>query len=351
MSCVRFGVTAVLAALLAPALLPACQSSSSSGGGEKDTGGDSDTDTDTDVDSDTDSDTDSDGDTDDTQDCSDCEGVGATLDAMLCALDICGADLISANDYDSPTGAETEGTYAAMAHFGDTTNDLAPHENGSYALMATGTATGTAHSEAMGGGEGVDPFSKDDIPIYDVMEWTIELTAPGWAGGFAFDFVFLSEEYDDWIGLIPNDKFYAVIEAQSTFSGAPKVINFAECRDPDEYFDHICQEGELGCEPGEPYCYIAINSALSECCYYEGCPDGTATTDISGTGYTCAGNELEDADDNGSSTGWLTTSWPVDGGETFTLTFHLHDTGDQIYDSEVILDNFRFLEGEVDPST
>ena len=42
-------------------------------------------------------------------------------------------------------------------------------------------------------------------------------------------------------------------------------------------------------------------------------------------------------------TGWLQTSWPIDGGETFAITFHLHDTADGIYDSEVILDQFQFM--------
>ena len=44
------------------------------------------------------------------------------------------------------------------------------------------------------------------------------------------------------------------------------------------------------------------------------------------------------------------TEWPIEPGETFTLTFHLHDTGDGVYDSEVILDGFEFL-GSVTPGT
>ena len=37
--------------------------------------------------------------------------------------------------------------------------------------------------------------------------------------------------------------------------------------------------------------------------------------------------------------------------ETFSLTFHVHDTSDSIYDSEVILDNFRWEFGEIDSGT
>jgi len=48
--------------------------------------------------------------------------------------------------------------------------------------------------------------------------------------------------------------------------------------------------------------------------------------------------------DHDGSTGWLRTSWPIEAGETFTLTFSIHDEGDGIFDSVVILDNFRFYE-------
>lgn len=98
-------------------------------------------------------------------------------------------------------------------------------------------------------------------------------------------------------------------------------------------------------------CYIAINTALSECCWYDGCPDGTWTTDISGTGYSCAALAFLDGDSTGSSTGWLTTSWPIQPEEVFSLTFHVHDTGDGAFDSEVILDNFRWHSDPTTPGT
>jgi hypothetical protein len=28
-----------------------------------------------------------------------------------------------------------------------------------------------------------------------------------------------------------------------------------------------------GCEEGEPYRFIAINTSMSECCWYAGCPE------------------------------------------------------------------------------
>ena len=101
-------------------------------------------------------------------------------------------------------------------------------------------------------------------------------------------------------------------------------------------------DGE-GCPLASGYCcYIAINSALSECCWLDGCPGGFWTTDISGTGFGCAPDQISDTGAYGSSTGWLTTSWSIEPGESFDLTFHIHDTSDQIMDSEVLLDNFQW---------
>ncbi|MBW2278002.1 MAG: hypothetical protein JRF63_10945 [Deltaproteobacteria bacterium] len=110
----------------------------------------------------------------------------------------------------------------------------------------------------------------------------------------------------------------------------------------------------VGCEPGERYCYIAINSAWSDCCWYNGCPDGVSAdvgTDILGTGFECALSQGEDGAHKGSSTGWLQTTWPINPGEVFNITFHVHDTGDGILDSEVILDSFQFMYDSTVPET
>jgi hypothetical protein len=187
-----------------------------------------------------------------------------------------------------------------------------------------------------------DSFSDDSM--HDVMEWRLDLLAPDWAAGFRVHYVFFSEEYDEWIGTAYNDKFYMILESGQTNDGAPTVINFTECRDPDDYWDFECQSWNTFCEEGDKLCFIAINAGESECCWYDGCPDGTAETDIGGTGFECAESQAADNAEHGSSTGWQITEWPVEGGEEFAITFHLHDTADGIQDSEVILDSFEFVE-------
>ncbi len=276
-------------------------------------------------------------------DCGGCQA-GATLDDLACGIDVCDPSVLLEQNYSSPTQAPTEGTYAAATHFGSADNDLSPKEGGTYALMATGPAQGTAHSTWLSQQAGTDPYSPEAYQIYDAVEYRLKLRAPEGANGFAISYVFFSEEYDDYVGSSFNDKFYVVIEAGSTNAGEPTVVNYTRCRNPETYFDFICSPGMQYCEPGERYCYVAINTALSECCWLDGCPNGTAETNIAGTGFECAPNSSGDGDHAGSSTGWLTTHWPIEPNEEFELVFHLHDTSDGVFDSATILDSLQFFD-------
>lgn len=292
-------------------------------------------------------------------DCGSCPAVGSSLENMRCAVDLCDDAVFLGQQYASPTvEGDLGSTYAAVERFGDAGNDLAPRRGASYALMATGPACGTDHDveldasfEAQGF---VDAFSSDKQEIHDVMEWRVRLRVPKGAQGFRVDYVFFSQEFDEYVDSPYNDKFYIIIEAPSTSGGAPTVINFTDCRKPDAYADFVCDGAADFCEEGQRYCYIAINTALSECCWYRGCPSGTATTDISGTGFSCGteatDGKLTQGNLHGSSTGWLRTEWPVTAGEEITVTFHIHDTQDGKLDSEVIIDNFVFV-GNPNPGT
>ena len=283
-------------------------------------------------------------------DCSECDSSGSSLEALRCAVGLCDDDVFITQEYSSPTDSPTGSTYATSSRFGSAGNDLAPREGERYALMATGPATGRQHSIDVGGRSEADPFSRWEEPMYNAMEWRLTLRAPEGANGLRINHMFFSEEYDDFIGTAFNDKFYVVIEAGSTNGGTPTVINYTECRDPELYHDFVCSPGMQFCNPRQRYCYIAINTAASECCWFNGCPDGRGTTDISGTGFECADESYDDSDHAGSTTGWMITEWPIEPGETFDLVFHVHDTGDGIYDSEVIIDAIQFLEN-VTPGT
>ena len=136
------------------------------------------------------------------------------------------------------------------------------------------------------------------------------IKVPKNAKGFKFDFIFLSAEYPEWVHTSYNDTFYAV----QTSSMLTKTQNIS--------FDI----------KGQP---LTVNNGWFE-------HPSKATQSLSGTGY----------DKYGSSSGWLETTSPAKPGETMTLTFWIHDEGDHIYDSAVIIDNWRWIATAVSgPST
>lgn len=108
-----------------------------------------------------------------------------------------------------------------------------------------------------------------------------------------------------------NDTFYAILEAPSTNGNARTNIAFDSEGNPIEVDSNYFQQ------PFHPI------------------PN-------TGTGF-----------DGHGSTGWLRTSWPINGGDEFELTFSIHDEGDAIFDSLVVLDNFAWHDypavGTTDP--
>ena len=78
----------------------------------------------------------------------------------------------------------------------------------------------------------------------------------------------------------------------------------------------------------------------------------TSTAQLQGTGLdTPTPSECNDDSLEGGGTGWLTTTAPVTPGETLHLRFMIFDEGDHIYDSAVILDNFRWQATAVEEPT
>jgi len=148
--------------------------------------------------------------------------------------------------------------------------------------------------------------------VYDFTEWKLVLQVPANALSFSYDFNFMSAEYPEWVGTQFNDKFFAILDSKA-FQG------------------NISFDAKGNC--------ISINNGFFSVC--QGCSQGA--TQLAGTGY-----------DNGigGGTGWLTTTAPVTPGETITLRFIIFDEGDHIYDSAVLIDNFRWdIKGTISPCT
>ncbi|HTJ83407.1 MAG TPA: hypothetical protein VL400_16925, partial [Polyangiaceae bacterium] len=84
------------------------------------------------------------------------------------------------------------------------------------------------------------------------------------------------------------------------------------------------------------------------------------TTQLAGTGFDVVNPAPKFTNDpgycgssnlSGGATGWLTTSGNVVPGETVELRFVIWDTGDQWYDSTVLLDDFQWLFTASTPGT
>jgi Ca-activated chloride channel homolog len=147
--------------------------------------------------------------------------------------------------------------------------------------------------------------------VYDLHKISLRLKAPAGSESFSFDLNYFSAEYPDFVNQNFNDSFYAILQAQSTNQGIATNISFDPDQNPLEVDNNYFQRR------------------------FHPIPNN-------GTGF-----------DNNGSTGWLRTSWPIKGGEEFTLTFTIHDEGDAIYDSLVLLDNFKWHDypavGNTDP--
>ncbi len=143
---------------------------------------------------------------------------------------------------------------------------------------------------------------KNSGSVYDYTEWKMVLQVPATSQSFSFDFNFMSSEYPEWVGTQFNDKFLAILDSKK-FKGNVSFDKKGNC--------------------------ISINNAFFTVC--KGCQQGE--TELAGTGYEGG---------VGGGTGWLTTTSPVEPGETITLRFIVFDEGDHILDSAVLIDNFRW---------
>lgn len=180
----------------------------------------------------------------------------------------------------------------------------------------------------------------------DVIDLKLELKAPPNASGIKFDFNFYSGEWPAYICSPFNDGFLAYLSSKGFNGGTPDNISFDAKKNPvsvnNGFFDRCTPNAKIGCADG-------AQPGTSQC------PGGT--TELAGTGFGIDGAWCSSFGDNtsksvnGGATGWLSSQAPVQPGETFTLELFIWDTGDAVLDSSVLLDNFQWVEGEVQTST
>jgi hypothetical protein len=273
--------------------------------------GDSDGDTDSDTDSDTISDSDN------QQNC-DCPGLEPTGPAELAkALNACpGLGILGATTYSSSPFSE-EG-YGLLESMGSNDCLVAPHGCQMLALstgpvgqydpndcsgMEFGDGSEDVEDDPLPPFQGLSPTTSSVYESCDVVQLRLSLEAPAGAEGFAFDFLFASSEYPEWLNQGFNDAFYAILVHPDLNGGQPTNISFDDNDNEIEvdvnFFEnpeHPCNEAGSGWQP--------LDSG---------------------------------------STGWLRTSWPVAAGTEMQLIFSIHDEGDCLFDSIVFIDNFQWL--------
>jgi len=181
-----------------------------------------------------------------------------------------------------------------------------------------------------------DAHIHDEDPIHDYTELTIALRVPSNAHSIAFDFLFVSSEYPEYIDVDYNDKFLALLttaalgrhETNISFDAGKRAITvntslFTVCQSADD----VCHDLM---HPVPNICPQPVNELA-----------GTGMEDDDGYGQPIGGG-----------TGWLSTQAPVSPGETARLRLIVFDEGDDRFDSSVIIDNLRFQAASLDaPST
>lgn len=179
-------------------------------------------------------------------------------------------------------------------------------------------------------GQGKD---ESTVSVHDYTELRMGITAPINAGSFSFDFAFFSEEFPVYVCQGFNDTFLAIQTSKQFPSGQQIAFDannhrinvnnafFQDCNScnncvPGFTFDVTCNANSLALLDGTSYEKLLAPSTVpaSQCNLQHG----------------------------SGGTDWLTTTSPVDPGETLTLSWIIFDENDGILDSAVILDHFHW---------
>jgi hypothetical protein len=145
----------------------------------------------------------------------------------------------------------------------------------------------------------------------DLLSFQFEVVVPGGTHGFSFDFVYFSAEFPEYVNTQYNDIF-TVWSNSETYTGNLCFVNDQPCT-----VTALCNS-DASC-PDLAYCDEFG-------CANMGAPE------LDNTGW----------DVSGGSTGWYNAKASASPGELLQLTWAVFDMGDSIYDTGVILDNWRW---------
>ena len=261
------------------------------------------------------------------------------------------------NGYNSKSGPADPNQHGILGKFG---NVVKPRQGSSFGVLSSGWATeydqcDTPQGQFKGGCSMDQGFNTDVAPpgypkpvgscdpstdIYDASGITLKIKVPNNAKGLSFDFDFWSGEWPEFVCTTYNDSFVAWLNSTAfTGKGGDLNISYDSKGNPINVNNDFFQ----ACSPAGLDCSNMLSPAT--------CTKGDS--ELMGTGFYIAGDDAcgLGGDSGGGATSWLTTQAPVAPGETITLQFIVWDTGDQIYDSSVIIDNWQWQAGDTSVTT
>jgi hypothetical protein len=240
-------------------------------------------------------------------------------------------------------------------------SNVHPHGGSSMLVLSSGYARVPGQANACGSEScqsnfiGTPPagFPQDNpncppsADINDDVGLLVKVRAPTNATGYSFDFKFHSFEYPFYVCDSYNDQFIALvnpapmgsINGNISFDSKHNAVSvnlgfFDVCNPADSNMYAVDCQGQGGSCPTPPNPY---------------CPSGNMQ--LLNTGFDIWNPTTNSM--NAGATSWLTSQAPVKGGEEFTIQFTIWDTGDELFDSTVLVDNFQWIatKGTVTVST
>jgi hypothetical protein len=254
----------------------------------------------------------------------------------MAAMDLCDGTLVD---------GVRSGNDAQFAVMPDFHTDVQPHHGGCLVSMSSGNANATNPTGTSFGNTYPDPNPADPMSelVYDLAQLRVTLEPPKNVKGFAFDFMFMSTEWPEFLCQVYDDTFYGIVTTQAINGGAPANVSYDPQNRPISVnvgFFELPREWTTpidGTPYGEP---LGFDSS---------CPFPTGNCVLP---EYCADHPEGALGYQGSTTGWLTTSAPISPlDETIFVVFSIHDESDGVLDSLVLIDNFRWTPYEPEVTT
>lgn len=168
-------------------------------------------------------------------------------------------------------------------------------------------------------------------PVRDPIMLELIVRAPNNAESFSIDINFHSAEFPDYVCKGFNDFFVMLLD--STFTSPD--FNLQNPLDKNLAMDE--NKNPVGINLAKSGLFKVCKNKVFPPTNFPGCNDDTL---LQGTGLEGHG-----------ATGWLVSKGNIVPGEEFKIRMAIWDTGDHIYDSLVLLDNFIWYESAQKPGT